>query len=408
MSRASVVGGGAAGLLAAGFAAGRGVEVTVVERNPRMARKVMITGKGRCNVTNDCDRDTFIAHVPCNGRFLYSCLSAFSPRDTMDLLENLGVPLKTERGGRVFPCSDKAVDVVDALVRFARDAGARFRTGRAVALLLDGDACGGVELEGGGRIAADAVAICTGGLSYPRTGSTGDGYVLARQAGHHVTPLRPSLVPLETETAWCRDLQGLALRNCAVRVTDRRTGREIYRDFGEMLFTHFGVSGPVVLSASAHLSDMEPGRYTLWIDLKPALSHEQLDARLLRELGEAPNARFAHVLGTLLPRRMVPVAAELSGVSVETPCNRVTRAQRTCTAETLKALPVEIAGFRPVEEAVVTSGGVDVKEIDARTMASKRIRGLYFAGEVLDVDAYTGGFNLQIAFSTGAAAGRAL
>ena len=406
--RCLIIGGGAAGLVAAGIAGRRGLPVTVVERNPRMARKVMITGKGRCNVTNACSVEDFIAHVPQNGRFLYSALSAFGPRDTMALLEKMGVPLKTERGNRVFPCSDKAVDVVDGLVRFAKSGGCLFRQGRAVRLLLDEGVCCGVELESGERLEAYAVAICTGGLSYPLTGSTGDGYELARQAGHTVTPLRPSLIPLNSSDPWCGELQGLSLRNCGLKVMDTEAGSCIYEDFGELLFTHFGVSGPLVLSASAHMRRMAPGRYRLLLDLKPALDREKLDRRRQRDLEENKNSDFANSLGALLPRKLIPVAVALSGIPGEKKSHSVTREERRRLAALLKAFPVEISGFRPVEEAVVTSGGVSVKELQAKTMESRLVSGLYFAGEVLDVDAYTGGFNLQIAFSTGAAAGRAI
>ena len=400
-----VIGGGAAGLLAAGSAARRGFAVTVIERNPRMARKVMITGKGRCNVTNNCGVQEFIAHVPSNGRFLYSALSAFGPQDTMNLLEELGVPLKTERGNRVFPCSDKAVDIVDALVKYARTGGVRFLQGRATELRIEDGVCTGVQLEDGCVLPAYAAVVCTGGLSYPLTGSTGDGYALARQAGHTVTPLRPSLVPLESPDGFCAEMQGLSLRNVAAKVIDNESGRVIYEDFGEMLFTHFGVSGPLVLSASAHMRQMEPGRYRLVLDLKPALTPEQLDARLLRELGDSPNSQAGSILGTLLPRKMIPVAARMAGIPTEQRVHDITRGQRMALAGLLKAFPIAISGFRPVGEAIVTSGGVAVREIDAKTMQSKKVCGLYFAGEVLDVDAYTGGFNLQIAFSTGMAAG---
>lgn len=403
-----IIGGGAAGLTAAGVAGRRGLPVTVVERNPRMARKVMITGKGRCNVTNACTVEEFIAHVPENGRFLYSALNAFSPQDTMDMLKEMEVPLKVERGNRVFPCSDKAVDVVDGLVRFAKTGGCRFRQGRAIRLLLEDGVCCGVELENGERLEAYAVVVCTGGLSYPLTGSTGDGYELARQAGHTVTTLRPSLIPLISGDQWCREMQGLSLRNCALKVIDTRTDKCIYEDFGEMLFTHFGVSGPLILSASAHMRQMESDRYRLSIDLKPALDPEQLDKRLQRDLEENRNSDFANSLGALLPRKMIPSAVALSGIPGDKKSHSVTREERRRLAALLKAFPVTISGFRPIEEAVITSGGVSVKEIQAKTMESKLISGLYFAGEVLDVDAYTGGFNLQIAFSTGAAAGRAL
>lgn len=326
----------------------------------------------------------------------------------MALLEKMGVPLKTERGNRVFPCSDKAVDVVDGLVRFAKSGGCLFRQGRVVRLLLDEGVCCGVELESGERLEAYAVTICTGGLSYPLTGSTGDGYELARQAGHTVTPLRPSLIPLNSSDPWCGELQGLSLRNCGLKVMDTEAGSCIYEDFGELLFTHFGVSGPLVLSASAHMRRMAPGRYRLLLDLKPALDREKLDRRIQRDLEENKNSDFANSLGALLPRKLIPVAVALSGIPGEKKSHSVTREERRRLAALLKAFPVEISGFRPVEEAVVTSGGVSVKELQAKTMESRLVSGLYFAGEVLDVDAYTGGFNLQIAFSTGAAAGRAI
>lgn len=400
-----VIGGGAAGLMAAGTAARSGHSVTLVERGPRMARKVRITGKGRCNLTNNCTVEECVANVPSGGRFLYSALSAFGPGDTMALFEELGVPLKTERGNRVFPVSDKAADIVEALTSYARYGDCRFRHGRAVKLLLEDGVCCGVELESGERLESYAVVVCTGGLSYPGTGSTGDGYTLARQAGHTVVPTRPSLVPLVSSDPWCRDLQGLSLRNCALRVRDNRTGKTLYEDFGEMLFTHFGVSGPMVLSASAHMRDMAPGRYTLWIDLKPALTPEQLDARLIRDFRERSNADFDNALGGLLPRSLIPVTVRLCGISGDRKCRDITREERAGLARLLKAFPVEIAGFRPVEEAIVTAGGVNLREMDARTMESKLVSGLYFAGEVLDLDAYTGGFNLQIAFSTGYAAG---
>ena len=403
-----VVGGGAAGLLAAGCAARRGLDVTVVERNPRLARKVMITGKGRCNVTNNCTVQEFIAHVPANGRFLYSAVSAFTPQDTMALVEEQGLSLKTERGNRVFPCSDKAVDVVDALVSFAKKSGCRFRQARVTGLRVEDGVCCGVELENGETLDAYAVIVCTGGLSYPLTGSTGDGYALAQQAGHTVVPPRPSLVPLEAADDWCAQLQGLSLRNCGLKVVDNTDGRTIYEDFGEMLFTHFGVSGPLVLSASAHMRDMAPQRYTLWFDLKPALSPEQLDARLLREFEAHKNSDFGNVLTELLPRKLIPVIIERTAIPGNRKCNAITREQRLSLGALLKAFSVRIAGFRPIAEAIVTSGGVSVKEVNAKTMESKLVSGLYFAGEVLDLDAYTGGFNLQIAFSTGAAAGNAV
>ncbi len=401
-----VVGGGAAGLLAAGFAARRGMRVTVVERNARPARKVMITGKGRCNVTNNCTPAECVAQVPGNGRFLHSAFAAFSPQDTMALLEEQGVALKTERGRRVFPQSDKAVDVVDALVRFARFGGTRFVTGRVTRLLLEDNVCCGVELEDGRTLPAYGVIVCTGGCSYPGTGSTGDGYTLAAQAGHTVIPPRPSLVPLVTQEDWCADVQGLSLRNCSLTVTDTQTKKTVFHEFGELMFTHFGVTGPLVLSASAHMREMAAGRYRLTIDLKPALTPEQVDARLVRELQAKPNACVGNALAAVLPRSLIAVVLRLADVAGETKCHSVSRAARQRLGAVLKALPLTVRDFRPLAEAVITAGGVNTREIDSKTMASRLVSGLSFAGEVIDVDAYTGGYNLQIAFATGAVAGQ--
>ena len=403
-----VIGAGASGLIAAGFAARRGHTVMLVERNPRPARKVMITGKGRCNLTNACSVEECVANTPRNGRFLYSALAAFPPQAIMDLVEEQGVSLKIERGNRVFPVSDKAVDVVDALSAFA-DKGNILRVqGRVTNLLLNEGVCYGARLEDGRTLEAEAVIVCTGGASYPQTGSTGDGYALAREAGHTVVPPRPSLVPLACEEADCGDMQGLSLKNVALSVEDTVTGKTIYRDFGEMLFTHFGVSGPMVLSASAHMTAMAEGRYRLHIDLKPALSAEQLDARLLRELMGEKNRALGNMLPALLPRSMVVPAAARAGLEPSRKCHTISREERRRLAAVLKDWPIAVSGFRPLSEAIITSGGVSVKEINAKTMASKLVSGLYFAGEVLDVDAYTGGFNLQIAFATGAAAGQAV
>jgi predicted Rossmann fold flavoprotein len=403
-----IVGGGAAGLTAAGFAAKErpDLKITVLERGGRPARKVRITGKGRCNVTNNCTVEEFIRHVPENGRFLYGALSALTPQDTMELFEGLGVPLKTERGSRVFPCSDKAADIAEALVRFAREGGVLLKQGRGAALLMKDGVCRGVRTADGEELAADAVIVCTGGLSYPLTGSDGDGYRLAEQAGHTLIPPRPSLVPLISPARWCAEAQGLSLRNCRLTARDNRTGKTVFEDLGELLFTHFGLSGPLVLSASAHMRQMAPGRYTLLLDLKPGLTPEQLDVRLLRDLEENRNRDFANSLDKLLPRKLILPMVRLSEIPPDRKCHSVTREERARLAVLLKALPVPVDGFRPVEEAIVTSGGVSVKEVSPKTMESKRVPGLYFAGEVLDVDAYTGGYNLQIAFSTGAAAGR--
>jgi len=408
MKRILVVGGGAAGLMAAGTAARSGAQVTLLERNPRMARKVMITGKGRCNVTNETDLQGMIAHIPTNGRFLYSALSGFDPSDIRALLEEQGVPTKVERGNRVFPVSDKAVDVVDALVRFAKQAGVVFRQARVSSLIIENDRCVGVKDEDGHEYTADCVAVCTGGASYPQTGSTGDGYTLAGQAGHRIIPVQPSLVPLCIKEYDCVSMQGLSLRNVTLRAIDTQTQKTVFEEMGELMFTHFGVTGPLVLSASAHMRPMSPQRYRLVIDLKPALSEEQLDDRLVRELTAHQNAAVHTMLATLVPRSMIPVVAARCGFSSGKPCHSVTKEQRLALRRVLKEFTATVTDFRPISEAIVTSGGVDVKEVSAKTMESRLIGGLYFAGEVLDVDAYTGGFNLQIAFSTGASAGRAM
>lgn len=401
-----VVGGGAAGLMAAGFAARQGAGVLVLERNARMARKLMITGKGRCNLTNDCDRDTLIAHTVTNPRFLYSAFSFFSPRDVMALLEELGVPLKVERGNRVFPVSDRAVDIVDALVGFARRQGARFRQGRVADIVPQEDAVYRVSTQEGEVISARSVIVATGGLSYPATGSTGDGYAIARALGHTVVQPAPSLVPVEVEEGFCSRLQGLSLKNVTLTVRDGLRHKTVFSQLGELMFTHYGLSGPLMLSASALMRPMEPGRYTMTIDCKPGLTMEQLDARLVRDLAQNANRDFANSLSALLPRSLIPVMVALSGIEGSLKCNQVTRPMRQKFCALCKGLSLTAARFRPVEEAVVTAGGVSVQQVDPKTMQSKLRPGLYFAGEVLDVDAYTGGFNLQIAFSTGALAGQ--
>lgn len=400
-----VAGGGAAGMMAAGAAAEAGARVLLVEKNSRLGRKLRITGKGRCNVTNHCTVQEVIANTPSNGRFLYGALSRFGPADMESFLENLGVPLKVERGNRVFPVSDKAQDIVDALESYVRRSGAEIAEDRVEELWMEDGTVRGAKLARAGRIAAESVILACGGLSYPGTGSTGDGYRLARSAGHTIQELRPSLVPLVAEDPDCAELQGLSLRNIAVRLVDQKKKKVVFEDFGELLFTHFGLSGPVILSASSHIREMEPGRYRILIDLKPGLTPEQLDARLLRDFEKNINRNFINSLDALLPRKLIPVAVRRSGIPPETKCNAVTQEQRRGFGGLLKAFSVTIKGFRPIAEAIVTSGGVSVKEVDPRTMESKKTRGLYLAGELLDVDAYTGGFNLQIAFSTGRLAG---
>ncbi len=401
-----IIGGGAAGLMAAGVASMKGKSVTVLERNERPARKVMITGKGRCNVTNNCDSlDELISNVPVNGRFLYSAFSSFMPHDTMELFEDMGVPLKTERGNRVFPVSDKAVDIVDALTAFATDDGAQIVNARATELIIEDGCVKGVMTENGEAFYAQKVLVATGGKSYPVTGSTGDGYDFARQAGHTVTELKPSLVSLVCHEGFCTDLQGLALKNVAIKVVDTAKKKEIYKDMGEMLFTHFGVSGPMILSASSHMRNMEKGRYQIFVDMKPALTPEQLDSRILRDFTENNNKNFINSLGGLLPRKMIPVVVKLSGIKPTEKVNQITKEQRARLVSVLKEFKITVNDFSPIKDAIVTSGGVKVSEINPKTMESKLCQNLYFAGEVIDVDAYTGGFNLQIAFSTGHLAG---
>ena len=402
-----IVGAGAAGLLAAGTASGLGKDVIILERNERPARKVLITGKGRCNVTNNCkELNELISNVPVNGRFLYSAFSNFMPTDTVDLIEDMGVTLKCERGNRVFPVSDKAVDIVDALTHYGTDDGAEVIQGRAKELIIKNGELKGVRTYDGEEIFADSVIIATGGMSYPATGSTGDGYELAKQAGHTIIEPKPSLVPLTAHEGFCSELMGLSLRNVGMKVVDtKKNNKVVYDDFGEMLFTHFGVSGPMVLSASSHLREMEKGRYHILIDLKPALTEEQLDARILRDFSENTNKDYINALGALLPRKLIPVVVKLSGIKANTKVNQITKEERRRLVELLKNFKVTVKGFRPIEEAIVTSGGVKVSEINPKTMESKLLPKLYFAGEVIDVDAYTGGFNLQIAFSTGRLAG---
>ena len=394
-----VIGAGAAGLLCSAKAAERGFDVILVEKMQRPGRKLMITGKGRCNVTNAAfELEDLISNVPTNPRFLYSAFSSFMPYDTMALFEELGVPLKIERGNRVFPVSDKAVDIVDALVHYAKSNGVKLVNGRAAAFERIENRITAVILEDKTRINCDSVVLCTGGRSYPLTGSTGDGYALARSVGHTVTKIKPSLVPLVSDDAFIPDLQGLSLKNIELSLFEN--GKKIYADFGEMLFTHFGLSGPVVLSASSHIRNMQGANYYVSLDLKPALDEKTLDNRLLRDFSEQINKDFINSLSKLLPKKIIPVIVLRSGIKPDEKVNQITREQRLGLVRLIKGFTVNISGFRPVEEAIVTSGGVEVKEIDPKTMRSRLVENLSFAGEIIDVDAYTGGFNLQIAFST--------
>ncbi len=397
-----VVGGGAAGLMAAGMAASLGKSVCLFDKNKVLGRKVRITGKGRCNVTNNCPVEEVVAACPRGGKFLYGALSAFSPADTMAFFENMGVPLKTERGRRVFPQSDSAHDIANALERWAK--GAQVVREPVTQVLTENGRVVGVKTPQGTYHGRSVILAC-GGASYPGTGSNGDGFRLAKALGHTIVEPTPSLVPLVERGDWCQRMMGLSLRNCGVKVTAKGKKKPVYEDFGELLFTHFGLSGPTILSASAHLRPMEPGKFTVWIDLKPALDQNQLDTRLVRELEAHKNKIFANSLEELLPQKMIPVVVERSGIPGETRCHSVTKEQRRNLCELLKNFSLEVEGFRPIAEAIVTSGGVSLKEVNPKTMESKLVEGLYFAGEVLDADAYTGGYNLQIAFATGRLAG---
>ena len=400
MRKIIIIGGGAAGLIASATAAGRGEDVTVIEKNSRPARKVMITGKGRCNVTNACfDLDDLINSVVTNKRFMYSAFSSFMPYDTIALIEEMGVPTKIERGNRVFPESDKAVDIVDALVKNAKQIGVKFVEGTVTSFNTENNVIKSVNLDDGTVVDGDAFAICTGGLSYQSTGSTGDGYRLAESVGHSVTDIEPALISLVASNGFVPKLQGLSLRNISIKLLDGE--KEIYSDFGEMLFTHYGVSGPVILSASSHMTHPKEHNNKIVIDLKPALDEQTLDKRIQRDFAENTNKDFINSLSKLLPNKLIPVVVKLSGIEPSEKVNQITKVQRQNLVSLLKNFTVNISDFRPINEAIITSGGVDVKEINPKTMGSKIVDNLYFAGEVIDVDAYTGGFNLQVAFSTG-------
>ncbi len=398
----AVVGGGAAGMMAAICAARAGAAVTLLEPNERLGKKVNITGKGRCNVTNDSNCEELLAHVPQNPRFLYSAFSRFDGRDAMAFFEALGVPLKVERGRRVFPVSDRSFDITAALERELKRLRVKLVRDRAREISVENGCVSAVRGEKG-AYPARAVVLATGGVSYPATGSTGDGFAMAAALGHTVTPLRGSLVPLQADG--CAELQGLSLRNVGLTVYEN--GKKIHTDFGELLFTHFGVSGPLVLSASAHMRQFGKKQYRLAIDLKPALDEKALDKRLLSDFEKYANSDFRNALGALLPQKLIGAFIDRSGIPPHQKVHDITRAQRETVRALLKRWTVAVAAPMPVESAIVTSGGVKVGEIDPRTMASKKVAGLYFAGEMIDVDAYTGGFNLQIAWATGKAAGEA-
>ena len=399
-----IIGGGAAGLMAAAAAAEMHCPSIILEPNRLLGKKLRITGKGRCNVTNNCDIKEFMRNVPRNGKFLYSALNAFSPSDTISFFENAGVPLKTERGRRVFPVSDSSHDIANALERLAHSGGMRHKKCLAKQIIAENGHVKAV-LTSEGEVPCSAVVLATGGLSYPGTGSTGDGYRMARELGHTITDTEGSLVPLESDDDWCAELQGFSLKNVTLTAFDS-AGKRIFSELGEMLFTHFGVSGPLVLSASAHMRNFSDEHYRLSIDLKPGLDEKKLDARILRDFDKYKNRDFANSLSDLAGHSMIPVLIRLSGIPGDTKVNSITRAQRQRLLELFKAFPVSISGPRPVEEAIITSGGISVREVDPRSMESKLCKGLFFAGEVLDLDAYTGGYNLQIAWSTARMAAR--
>ncbi len=402
MPKTAIIGAGAAGLMATGYALECGSDVTVFDPNGRAGVKLMITGKGRCNVTNNSDVNTVISNIPTNPRFMYSALNSFTPTDTMDFFTSLGVRLKTERANRVFPESDKAADIVNALKKYTERA--KFIWERVVKINTAAAKVRGVTTRTkDGNFKSydfDSVILCTGGMSYPRTGSTGDGYKLARELGHTVTKLKPALVPLEADRSICAALSGLSLKNVSLKIRDNETQDTVFFDFGEMLFAHFGITGPLVLSASSHLKNIHKGKYSALIDLKPALDEKTLDTRLLSDFSKNINKNFSNSLDALLPQKMIPIFIKLSGIDPYKKVNLISRDKRKALIYLLKNFEIPLYGFRPIDEAIVTSGGIDVREISPKDMQSKLVNGLYFAGEIIDVDAYTGGFNLQIAFST--------
>ncbi len=402
MTKVIIIGAGAAGLMAGGYASMYGADVRIFEKMPKVARKLLITGKGRCNLANYCDIPTFMQNVPVNSKFLYSALNNFPPEDIVDFFENLGLKTKVERGNRVFPVSDRAMDVVDTMRAFALSNGCRIIHKPVSDVIAENGRVKGVIVENK-LYSCDSLIIATGGMSYPRTGSTGDGYKFAAKLGHSITDIRPSLIPLESPDNDCKRLQGLSLRNVRLSIIEK-SGKEVFSDFGEMLFTHFGLSGPIVLSASCNMRDYTKG-YKAVIDLKPALSEEQLDSRILRDFSENINKSASNSLNGLLPKKLIPVVLDRWGIERSKKCNSITKEERKALLDIIKNFTVDISRPRPVEEAIITSGGVKTSEINPKTMQSKLVEGLFFAGEIIDVDAYTGGFNLVIAWSTGKLAG---
>ena len=398
-----VIGGGPAGLMCAAIAAKRGKKVILIDKNNIFARKLRITGKGRCNITNSADISEFIGMVCSNPNFMYSAFYTFTNQDVISFFEEMKVPLKEERGGRIFPVSDSAKDVAEALIEYAKKCGAILKKDEATKIIFSDGNILGVETKINGKIECSSVVVATGGVSYPLTGSTGDGYIFASDAGHKIVTPEPSLIPLIVSEKFVADLQGLSLKNVAIKV--KNGSKCVYDDFGEMIFTHFGLSGPVILSASSNLKNLGEIKYKLYIDLKPALDESQLDKRIQRDFDKYINKNFSNALDDLLPQKLIPVIIKLSGIDPFSKVHQISREQRLTLCHLIKNLEFTITGVRPIEEAIITRGGVSVKEINPSTMESKLVNGLFFAGEVVDVDAYTGGFNLQIAFSTGYLAG---
>ena len=409
-----VVGGGPAGIISAITASEGKNEVIIIEKNNTLGKKLLITGKGRCNITSSLDMDEFIKNVPGNGKFLYSAFQSFTNKDIIELLNKNGLKVKEERGNRIFPVTDKAQSVLDCLEKELRKKNIKvFYRSRVKKVLVKNSVVTGVELEDGKQINADKVILATGGKSYSGTGSTGDGYKIVEELGHTIVEPKASIVPLEADREICKFLQGLSLKNVKITIHDTQNNKKIYEDFGEMLFTHFGVSGPTILSSSAHLVRyknidelISNGKIILKIDLKPALSAEKLDARILRDFDEYKNKEFKNSLDKLLPQKMIPYIVKKSQINETKKVNEITKSERKALVDLIKNMDVTITGFRPIEEAIITAGGVSIKEINPKTMESKIIKGLFFAGELIDVDAYTGGFNLQIAYSTGYLAGK--
>lgn len=401
--KVAIIGGGPAGMMGAAYAAQNGALVTLFEKNNRLGKKLGITGKGRCNVTNDCENSEFLKNVISNPKFLYAAISSFETSDTKAFFENAGVPLKTERGRRVFPVSDKAIDIVNAMKKTLDDYGVVVKNEKAIEILTKNGQVTGLKTSRG-EYSFDAVIIATGGVSYTGTGSDGDGFRFARELGHEITTPVPSLVPLETIED-VSEIMGVSLKNVVLKIKNNETGKIVFEELGEMLFTHFGISGPLVLSASCHMQNMKSGKYSAVIDFKPALDRETLNSRVLSDFSKQLNKDFQNALGALLPSKIIPFMIKKSGIDGTTKVNSITKEQRGRLLDILKGLTLEIDSFRPINEAIITQGGVKTNEINPSTMESKKVKGLYFAGEVIDVDAYTGGYNLQIAFSTGALAG---